>query len=149
MGLIKKLQSSLISIDTAIFIYFIERNPMYIDIVKPVFTAIDRRIIKAITSTITLLEVLVHPIRSGNNVLAEKYRNILLYSEGIITYGISNEISEIASGLRAKYSIRTPDALQIATGIYYKADYFLSNDAPLKQISDIEVLILDDFRATP
>ncbi len=95
------------------------------------------------------MEVLVHPIRIGNDVLAEEYRDILLYSEGITTYDISNEISEIASGLRAKYSIRTPDAIQIATGIYYEADYFLSNDKLLKQISDLEVLILDDFRATP
>jgi predicted nucleic acid-binding protein len=148
VGLIKKLQGSLVSIDTSLFIYFIECNPMYIDIVKPVFAGIDRGIIRAITSTVTLLEVLVHPIRTGNNVLAEQYRNILLYSDGIITYGISNEISEIASGLRAKYSIRTPDALQIATGIYYGAAYFLSNDAPLKQISDIEILILDDFRTS-
>lgn len=149
MGLMKKIKNSLVSIDTSLFIYFIERNPIYIDIVKPVFTAIDRKLIKAITSTVTLLEVLVHPIRIGNDVLAEEYRDILLYSEGITTYDISNEISEIASGLRAKYSIRTPDAIQIATGIYYEADYFLSNDKLLKQISDLEVLILDDFRATP
>ncbi len=148
MGLIERLQSSIVSIDTSVFIYFIERNQMYINMVKPVFASIDRGVIRAVTSTITLLEVLVHPIRIGNDVLAEKYRNILLHSDNIMTYGISNEISEIASGLRAKYSIRTPDALQIATGIHYKADYFLSNDADLKKVSDIEVLILDDFMAS-
>lgn len=47
--------------------------------------------------------------------------------------------------MRAKYSIRTPDAIQIAVGIIYGATKFLTNDPDLKKISEIEVLVLDDF----
>ncbi len=113
--------------------------------VRPVFEGIDAGKIEAITSTITLLEVLVHPFRKKNKILVEKYREILLYSEGVTTFEILNEISEFASELRAKYSIKTPDALQIGTGIFHGADIFLTNDATLKKIKEIDVIVLDEY----
>jgi len=41
--------------------------------------------------------------------------------------------------------IRTPDAIQIAVGIIYGADAFLTNDSGLKKVNDIRVVILKDF----
>ena len=106
---------------------------------------IDAGNIEAITSTITLLEVLVHPLRMGDEVLVEKYREILLSSDGLTTFEILHEVSELASRLRAKYIIRTPDAIQIAVGILYHASFFLTNDPNLRKISEIKVLVLDDY----
>jgi len=131
--------------DTAPIIYFIEKNPKYLGVLKPVFLEIDTGRIEAITSTITLLEVLVHPFRTKNDILAEKYRDILLYSGGLTTFEIFHEVSEMSSKLRAKYSIRTPDAIQIAVGLLYRASKFLTNDSALKKVSDIDVMVLDDF----
>jgi predicted nucleic acid-binding protein len=131
--------------DTAPIIYFIEKNPKYLGVLKPVFLEIDTGRIEAITSTITLLEVLVHPFTTKNDILAEKYRDILLYSGGLTTFEIFHEVSEKSSKLRAKYSIRTPDAIQIAVGLLYRASKFLTNDSALKRVSEIDVLVLDDF----
>lgn len=58
MGLVDELQGSRICIDTAPFIYFIEKDPKYLDIIRPLFAEIDAGKIHAVTSTITLLEVL-------------------------------------------------------------------------------------------
>ncbi len=145
MGLVDELQGVRVCMDTAPIIYFIEKNPKYLGVLKPVFLEIDTGRIEAITSTITLLEVLVHPFRTKNDILAEKYRDILLYSEGLTTFEIFHEVSEMSSKLRAKYSIRTPDAIQIAVGLLYRASKFLTNDSALKKVSDIDVLVLDDF----
>jgi len=145
LGLVDEIRGQKICIDTAPVIYFIEENPKYRNVIRPVFVEIDLGNIEAITSTITLLEVLVHPLRVGNETLAGKYREILLFSEGLTTIEILHEISEIASRLRAKYSIRTPDAIQIAVGIRYGASKFLTNDPDLKKVSDIEVLVLDNY----
>jgi len=41
--------------------------------------------------------------------------------------------------------IRIPDAIQIAVGIIYGADVFLTNDSGLKKVKDIRVVILEDF----
>ena len=51
----------------------------------------------------------------------------------------------MSSRLRAKYTIKTPDAIQIAVGVLYGAPKFLSNDPGLKKVEEIEVLALDDF----
>ena len=145
MGLVDELRGLRICIDTAPFIYFIEKDPKYLDILRPIFAEIDAGKIDALTSTITLLEVLVLPFKTKNESLAEKYREILLYAEGLTTFEIFHEVSELSSKLRAKYSIRTPDAIQIAVGIIYGADTFLTNDSDLKKVNDIKVLILEDF----
>ena len=89
--------------------------------------------------------MLVLPFKTGNESLAEKYREILLHAEGLTTYEIVHEVSELSAKLKAKYAIRTPDAIQIAVGITYGADAFLTNDSDLKKVTDIKVLILKDF----
>ncbi len=127
MGLVDELRGLRICIDTAPFIYFIEKNPKYLSMLRPFFAEINAGKIDALTSTITLLEVLVLPFKTKNESLAEKYRDILLYAEGLTTFEIFHEVSELSSKLRAKYSIRTPDAIQIAVGIIYGADAFLTN----------------------
>jgi len=145
MGLVDELQGSRICIDTPPFIYFIEKDPKYLNIIRPIFAEVDAGKIDAVTSTITLLEVLVHPFKTGNESLAEEYREILLHAEGLTTYEIVHEVSELSAKLRAKYTIKTPDAIQIAVGITYGADAFLTNDSDLKKVTEIRVLILEDF----
>lgn len=121
-----------------------ERHPQYGTIVKPIFENIEKGKIEAIATNITLLEVLVQPYRTGNDKLAEKYRDILLNAEGLTTFEVTHEISENAAKLNAKYSIRTPDAIQLATAIENDADIFLTNDEALKKISEIMVVCLND-----
>jgi predicted nucleic acid-binding protein len=145
MELVDALRGKRICIDTAPFIYFIEKDPNYLNIVRPIFSEIDAGNIEALTSTITLLEVLVLPFKTKNESLAEKYREILLHAEGLATYEIVHEVSELAAKLRVKYAIRTPDAIQIAVGIIYGADAFLTNDSGLKKVNDIRVMILEEF----
>lgn len=145
MELVAELLGKRICIDTAPFIYFIEKDPQYLSIVRPIFAEIDAGNIEALTSTITLLEVLVLPFKTENESLAEEYREILLHAEGLTTYEIVHEVAELSARLRAKYAIRTPDAIQIAVGILYGADTFLTNDSGLKKVKDIKVLILEDF----
>jgi predicted nucleic acid-binding protein len=145
LGLSDELKGLRVCIDTAPFIYFIEKHKLYLNVLKPLFIEINAGNIEGITSTVTLLEVLVHPLRTGNESLSEKYREILLYSEGLTTFEILHEVSEKAAHLRAKYSVKTPDAIQLAVGMLYGAERFLTNDPILRRIKDIKVLILDDF----
>ena len=144
MGLREKLLQKKVCIDTAPFIYYMEQHPHYGPIVQPVFEEIERGNIQAITTNITLLEVLVQPYRLGNEKLAQRYRDILLHAEGLTTVTISNEISNTAAKIRAKYAIRTPDAIQLASAIENNADIFLTNDEALKNISEIDVICLND-----
>lgn len=145
MGLTRLLKGKTLFLDTAPFIYFIEKNSRYHDLVKPVISLLDARHVQGITSTITLLEVLVHPLRDGNRKLADKYKAILLSSDSLLTCEISHEISERASLLRAKHGLRTPDAIQLATAIINKSEFFLTNDPALQKVKEVKVVVLDDY----
>jgi len=123
MGLKEKLSAhDRILVDTAPIIYFIEEHPDFGPISDEIFRAIrneDR--IYAFSSIITLIEVLAQPYRSGDENLAESYRRFLLESSNFTLYDIDGNIAEQAAALRGKYEIRTPDAIQLATGIVNEA----------------------------
>ena len=140
--------ASRIALDTSIFIYYIEKNKTYFDLLKTIFekSKQSNNSIKIVTSTITLIEVLTKPFFEKQEDLANKYKNILLASEGIYILELNNDIAELAAKLKSKYSfLKTPDAIQIATSIYTNADLFLSNDKKLENISETKVVILDNL----
>jgi predicted nucleic acid-binding protein len=142
---ITALQGKTIGLDTAPLIYFIEENPAYIEAVRPFFEAMDRAEFLVVTSTVTLLEVMVHPLRRNNKKLAEEYRDILLNS-GLMTMEVSSSIAEQAARLRATHNIRTPDAIQISAALEAGATHFLTNDIRLPNIPSLNIISLDSIR---
>jgi len=146
MGWIDSLRGSVVGLDTTPLIYFIEENPAYSKAVDPFFEAVARGEITVITSIVALLEVLVHPIRNADSKLAQKYRDILLDSEGLTTILLDQDIAEEAARLRAFHNIRTPDSIQMATAIVGKASFFLTNDIRLPSLPKLKTLLLDDLK---
>ena len=149
MESIKEIQeSNIIGLDTSIFIYFIEENPKYYNLLKDIFGRCysGTKPLKLVTSIITLIEVLTKPMKLGNTDLAKKYRDILLNSENVLVLPIENNIAEKSAELRAKYNfLRTPDAIQIATSICTDTKHFLSNDIKLKNVKEVKCLTLDEY----
>jgi len=142
VGWIDDLQGKTVGLDTAPLIYFIEENPAYIETVRFFFEAMDRGDFLIVTSTVTLLEVLVHPFRSNNRKLAAEYRDILLNSK-LTILEVSTSIAEQAAQLRAAHNIRTPDAIQVSAALSAGASYFLTNDIRLPKIPSIQIFSLD------
>ena len=146
MDWLEGLQGQIVGLDTAPLIYFIEESPVYLPIVQPLFEALERGTLRAATSVLTLLEVLVHPLRQRNPQLAEQYREILLNARGIMTLPLTPDIAESAARLRAEYTLRTPDAIQLATAVHAGAAAFLTGDARLPILPNLRRLLLDDLR---
>jgi predicted nucleic acid-binding protein len=132
--------------DTAPMIYFVEAHPEYDAQITPIFERIEQDELEGITSVITLLEVLVQPIRLNCIDLASRYRQLLLESERFSVLPITVEIAELAADPRARYNLRTPDALQVATALAHRCEAFLTNDARLKRVAEIRVLTLEELR---
>jgi predicted nucleic acid-binding protein len=145
MGLTKTLAGKKIFLDTAPLIYFIEEHPYYASSLNELFISEGKPFCQLVSSVITLAEVLVLPMREGKYDLAQKYETILVNSQAIDIIEINIEIARITAQLRAKYSVKTPDAIQIATAIYYPTDYFLTNDKRLKSVKEIKVITLEDL----
>ena len=147
MGWVDKIAGQLVVIDTAPIIYFIEEHPTYLPVVLPFFEALDQQTVSGATSTITLIEVLIQPLRQNKRNLVRQYREILTNVSGLTTHALTPEIAEIAADLRAKHNLRVPDAVQMATGIQAGAQYFLTNDARLPDLPNLKRLLVNDYRS--
>jgi predicted nucleic acid-binding protein len=131
--------------DTPPVIYFVEAYPQYDALVTEVFQRVTDGRLFGFTSVITLAEVLIQPLRLGNPHLVQEYRDLLLHSNNFQTLAITPDIAESAADLRARYALRTPDALQVAAALHAGCEAFLTNDAGLKRVTDLRVLVLDDL----
>ncbi len=136
---------SALAFDTAPIIYFVEANATYDALVTRIFERVESGNITGTTSVISLCEVLVHPIRNQNADLQKRYREILQNSPNFYTEKINSSIAETAARLRARFNLRTPDALQIATALENGCDAFLCNDKNLKRVTELKILILDEI----
>jgi predicted nucleic acid-binding protein len=134
-------------IDTAPIIYYIEEHPKYLPLADKIFPRLSSasNSIYALSSIITLTEVLPHPLRQNKLALAKRYRDFLLHSRNFVLFPVDVTIAEHAAEIRAQYQYRTPDAIQLATGLEHNATLFITNDKRLKSFSELTVIVLDDF----
>jgi len=132
-----------IGLDTNVLIYYIEEHPIYLKKIEPLIEKIAYGKATGITSYVTLLELLVKPIREGRSDLVDQYKTILTGQLEMVP--MDEAVSIKAAELRAKYGIRTPDAIQLASVIHKKGDVFITNDRGLKDVKEIKVLILEDI----
>ena len=96
---------------------------------------------------ITVLEILVKPRRDGHFAASRDYEELLTTYPNLHILDVDIAVAVLAAELRAKYAIRTPDALQIATAVHAGASGLITNDEQLKQVAHegIELLLLDDL----
>lgn len=117
MAWVKPLHRTVIGLDTAPLIYYIEAHPTYLPIIDPFFEALAESELQVVTSVITLVEVLIQPLRHNNVPLANRYRQLLLRTRGLTILPVTEAIAESAAQLRATYNTRIADALQLATAL--------------------------------
>ncbi|MEI7990171.1 MAG: hypothetical protein WCI88_14140 [Chloroflexota bacterium] len=88
-----------LGIDTAPFIYFVERNLTYLDTLLFIFNQIDTGVITGYSSVITLTEVLTMPKKAGMTSIENAYRDLLIYSRNFNLISIDAHIAVTAADL--------------------------------------------------
>ena len=137
---------SRIMFDTAPIIYFIEEHEDFGKITDEIFSMMkDDARYHAFSSVITIIEVLTQPIKQSRMDIVKKYRKFFFNSSNFAIYSIDQGIAEKAAELRAKYGIKTPDAIQFAVGLANNGTLFVTNDMDLKRVTDIDVLVLNEY----
>ena len=132
-----------IGLDTNVIIYYIEEHPVFLKKVEPLIDRIVEGKAIGITSYVTLLELLVKPIKEERFDLVEQYKTILMTQLEMVP--LDESVSLRAAELRAKYGIKTPDAIQLASVISKNGDVFITNDDRLDAVEEINVLTLRDI----
>lgn len=129
-----------ITVDSAPIIYFLQDHPTFAPRFSPLFDAAsDGRITLAI-STITVAEIMAGPLAAGNDILAGQYREVLCRSPGWQSIAVDEQVAAEAARLRARYRLRLPDAIQVATAIATRSWALATHDSALAKVKDIRVL---------
>lgn len=134
-----------LAFDTAPLIYFVERHPSYFDRMLFIMRYVDSGLIAGVAFTMALAEVLVQVLRAGDKALTEHYEAILSKSHNFRLEPVMTMVARQAADLRARYNLRTPDALHVATAMVAGCDAFLTNDTTLQRVKEIAVLLLDEL----
>lgn len=134
-----------IAIDTSIFIYHLEISPRFASFADAVFAWLERPGVSAVTSTITMAELLVAPYRQSNLQRVDEFYALLTTYPQLTWVPPGLEIADSAARLRDAYRLRTPDALQAATAEYSQASAFITNDLAFSRVLPFVSLVLEKF----
>ena len=134
---------AIVYIDIAIVVYTIEANPAYFSALQPLWLHYQTGNIELITSELTLMETLVMPLKIANTALINDYEQLLTASE-IRLIPITQTILKNAANLRATTNLKTPDAIHAASASATGCTLFLTNDASLRTIPGLSIVVLKD-----
>jgi predicted nucleic acid-binding protein len=132
-------------LDTSIWIYHFEQHPQLAAAAGKIIESLEEGKFRGVASELTLLELTVKPLQLGRQDVADDYEVLLGYFPNFELEPISREILLEAASLRARQRLRTPDAIQIATGLRTGATLAVTNDAGWRNFPLIETLILSDL----
>ncbi len=134
-------------IDTSVWIYHFEENATFGEAASRVIEELEAGKFRGLASELTLLELIVKPLERGRQDAADDYETLLSYFPNLDLEPISRAILLDAAGLRARYRLRTPDAIQLATAFSAGATLAITNDEAWRNIGGIETLLLGELAA--
>lgn len=145
MGRLNLLPFSRIYLDTVVFIYTVEQAAGYQGLLANLWNQVESQNVTIFCSELIWTEILVVPLRQKNTILMDSYE-ALLSSPGIQLAPVTSPILKEAAQLRARVaSLRTPDAIHLATAKLWDCCQFVTNDKKLRNLLDFPVVILDDI----
>jgi predicted nucleic acid-binding protein len=126
--------------DTNLFIYLFESSGA---LSKQVASLRSRMLVRGdqlLTSAMTLGEVLVKPVQSGDSKTADYYQKLITTTAVLLPFG--EKAALVYARLRADRSLRPPDAIQLACAASAGVDLFITNDLHLhsRQIPGIQFI---------
>lgn len=136
---------SVIGLDTMIFVYGFEAPSPLATLSHDVLDAVETGTITAVTSDVTIMEMMVRPLQLGRPEIAAGYEDLLTQFPNLTIAPLARAAVRQAAELRARFGLQALDALQLAACITSGATAFVTNDLRLRRVTDMDIVILDDF----
>jgi uncharacterized protein len=134
-----------ILLDTSVWIYHFEGNATFGEAAGYVIEQLEAGRFQGVASELTLFELIVKPLQLGRQDAADDYETLLSYFPNLTLEPITRAILLEAAALRAHYRLRTPDAIQLATGLNSGATLAITNDEGWRHVAGIDTLLLTDL----
>ena len=134
-----------LALDTMVFVYAVENQDGYRDIVRLLLKRIESGLHTAYGSMLLLTELLVSPYRLHQSHVASEYKSLLRDFPNFKLFPVDAEVADLAASMRSRFSLNTPDALHIANALQQGATAFITNDKALVKVKDLDVILLNDY----
>lgn len=127
--------------DTNILIYLVENRQGYSSKVRDCMLPTHGEIPILIFSELTRMECRVHPLRTKDALILKAYD--MLFANKLYHFTeLTRKTFDIATRLRTKYNLKTPDALHLAAAIDANCDEFWTNDYRLAKAAENHIQII-------
>lgn len=128
-------RGSIVALDTVALVYFLEHHPAHYDAARHLLGRIEEGELTGILSSLVFAELLVPAYRAGDTRRAESVQRVLASFPHLAVLDLTPEISAGAARLRARYGLRTPDAIHASTALQAGANAIVTNDRDLLKVS--------------
>ena len=115
--------------DTNLFVYLIEGTGTRAERWRP--PAADDEGATAVTSALTLGELLVKPVETGDDDLRDRYLQAM--HDAVTVLPFDSRAAPRFAAIRGDRTIRAPDAIQLACAAAGGTDLFITNDDRLSR----------------
>ena len=129
---------ALLLVDSAPLIYHLENNAGFAPRFAGLFEAVASGRLRMALTTVTLAEVLTGPYRHDRDALGKQIEAVLSEYE---VHPLSASIAVQAARLRARYRLRLPDAIQLATALEINAWALVTHDRDFSKVQDVRILM--------
>ncbi len=153
MGRLTELQQRLamcrlLLLDTMVFSYHLSDHPRYSPLTRTLLAAVESGQVAALTTTVTLAEVLAAPARAGNRRALCDYELYLTQFPNMQLLLLDAAVARETALVRAATGLRLPDAIQVASARVHGADTIVTNDRRwAERVTTPALLLLDDYAA--
>ena len=120
----------LIYLDACLLIYLTENHARWAERIASAMAQLSEA--RFGISPLVKCECLVGPLKRGDPVLQRAYSE---FFERFVTLDMPEAVYLQAAGLRARFGLKTPDALHLACAQHHRCDALWTNDDRLKQAS--------------
>lgn len=103
------------------------------------------RRIQMVASPISLADISRRAYEKGEPVLAREYKEFFTKSSQFILREVDAEIALVSAKFRSERLLGFEDSLQMATAYVSGADLVLSENASLKDLGDMNVVLLSEL----
>ena len=126
-------------------IYHLEDTLPYSELTHIVFDFVEAGNLKGHTSVLSLLELNVKPYQINRPDRAVTHIALLKNLPNFSTHPLTSEMADMAARMRAKYQLKTPDAIHVASALGSQCDTMIGNDQNFKKVKEIHYIHLDQF----
>jgi predicted nucleic acid-binding protein len=144
-GELRELRGRRVLLDTSIWIYHLEANPEFGDVAGKVIAALERGVFRGALSELSLMELLVMPLRLGRVAVADEYELLLTNFPNLTLYPVSRDVLIRAAAVRAGLALRAPDSILLATAADARATMAITNDKSWQRFGGLDVRLLSEM----